>query len=74
MDDVQPLPCEGPLAPVLDEPQTLRVKMRELIWRMDQVAGQLRAPGRVIDDQTLAQILDTSDARALLAGGDHEPL
>lgn len=52
-----------------DESQALRVKLRELIWRMDQVGEQLRTPRRAIDDQTLAMVLDTSDAKALLTGG-----
>jgi hypothetical protein len=46
--------------------QTLRVKLREVIWRMDQVAEQLRSPARAMDDRTLAQVLDTEDAKALL--------
>jgi hypothetical protein len=52
-----------------DDSQALRVKLRELIWRMDQVGEQLRSPARDIDDQTLAAVLDTSDAKALLTGG-----
>ncbi len=70
MDIVQSRPGAGPDSPaVLDPSQALRVKMRELVWRMDQVGQQLRSPRRAIDDQTLAMVLDTSDAKALLSGG-----
>lgn len=69
MDVVQPRPCAGP-SPTepLHGVQTLRLKLRELIWRMDQVAEQLRSPARAIDDLTLAQVLDTGDAKSLLTG------
>jgi hypothetical protein len=63
-------PCaDFPPAPPLDDLQALRAKMRELIWRMDQVAEQLRSPLRAMDDQTLSQVLDTDDAKTLLTGG-----
>ncbi len=70
MDVVQTRPYAGP-SPTepLDDVQTLRVKLRELIWRMDQVAEQLRSPARAMDDRTLAQVLDTGDAKSLLTGG-----
>ncbi|MFN3931524.1 MAG: hypothetical protein ACK4JY_07230 [Brevundimonas sp.] len=70
MDVVQPLSCTDPEPLAAPEPtQALRVKLRELVWRMDQVAEQLRTTARTIDDQTLALVLDTSDAKALLTGG-----
>ncbi len=67
MDVVQHRPHADPLpTEPLDGVQTLRVKLREVIWRMDQVAEQLRSPARAMDDRTLAQVLDTEDAKALL--------
>lgn len=73
MDVVQTLPFTDPepLAPP-DPSQALRIKLRELVWRMDQVAEQLQSPRRAIDDHTLAQVLDTSDAKALLSGGAYD--
>lgn len=71
MDVVQPRPSAGPPTEPLDEVQALRVKLRDLVWRMDQVGEQLRSPARAMDDQTLAQVLETGDAKALLAGGAH---
>lgn len=56
----------------LSSEKALRLKMRELVWRMEQVAAQLRSDDRALDDQTLARILDASDARALIDRGGHD--
>lgn len=57
----------------LSEATHLRIKLRDLVWRVDQVRAQLENPRRAMDDATLAQVLDTRDLKILLEGADHEP-
>lgn len=53
-------PCEH------DRCRELRLKLRELVWRVDQARAQLESKDRAIDDLTLAQFLDTSDLHPLM--------
>lgn len=55
-----------------DDQQVIRAKLRDLVWRVDQVRSQLTAPSRAMDDRTLAQFLETADAHeALKETSDH---
>ncbi|MFN3669602.1 MAG: hypothetical protein ACK4VY_09870 [Brevundimonas sp.] len=71
MDVVQPRPQDGPspTPPPTEDAPALRRALRDLIWRVDEVAEQLRSAARTMDDQTLVKVLDTADAKRLLTGG-----
>lgn len=66
-----PLPPAGAASsnegPCLHERcRLLRLKLRDLVWRVDQARLQLESEDRAIDDRTLAQFLDTSDLHPLM--------
>ncbi|WP_426038300.1 hypothetical protein [Brevundimonas sp. DC300-4] len=62
-------PEPGPTRP-LSEATQLALKLRDLLWRVDQVRAELKNPVRAMDDATLAEVLDTRDLKALLEGAD----
>ncbi|MBN9479514.1 MULTISPECIES: hypothetical protein [Brevundimonas] len=65
-----PTPEHGPTRS-LSEATQLALKLRDLLWRVDQVRAELQNPVRAMDDATLAEVLDTRDLKALLEGADH---
>lgn len=72
MSLTNPPPKPGPgQKPILSEATHLGLKLKELLWRVDQVRTELQNPARTLDDATLADVLDTRDLKALLEGAGH---
>lgn len=67
----QPQTPEPRPARPLSEATQLALKLRDLLWRVDQVRAELQNPVRAMDDATLAEVLDTRDLKALLEGADN---